>query len=71
MIKLQTDFNLSTIIEKRGRYPGGGQIYQEADVRGANDLGANVWGGGACDRNPFISLSLVVSLIFRQIYCKV
>ena len=38
---------------------------------GASDLGANVWGGGACDCNPFISLSLVVSLIFRQIYCKV
>ena len=26
---------------------------------------------GACDYNPFISLSVVVSLIFHQIYCKV
>ena len=43
MIKLQTDFHLSTIIEKRGRCPGGG---------------ANILGGG------FISLSVVVSLIF-------
>ena len=49
MIKLQTDFHLSTIIEKRGRCPGGG------------GGGANILGGG------FISLSVVVSLIFHQI----
>ena len=70
MIKLQTDFDLSTIIEKR------------AYVRGANILGGRCPGGGKCpggkylgrgpcDRNPFISLSVVVSLIFRQIYSKV
>ena len=50
MIKLQTDFHLSTIIEKG------------ADVRGG---GANILGGG------FISLSVVVSLIFHKIYWKV
>ena len=27
MIKLETDFHLSTIIEKRGRCPGGGSKY--------------------------------------------
>ena len=36
----------------------------------ASVLGANVL-GGACDRNPFILLSVVVSLIFHQIYWKV
>ena len=55
MIKLQTDFHLSTIIEKRGRCPGGG----------GGGGGANILGGG------FISLSVVVSLIFHQIYWKV
>ena len=36
MIKLQTDFDLSTIIEKRGRCPDGG---------GANILGGRCPGG--------------------------
>ena len=72
MIKLQTDFHLSTIIEKRGRCPGGSK-YTRRQMSGgrASVLGANVWGGGACDCNPFISLSVVVSLIFHLIYWKV
>ena len=70
MIKLQTDFDLSTIIEKRGRCPGGANILGGRCPGGASVLGANVW-VGACDRNPFISQSVVVSLMFHQIYCKV
>ena len=66
MIKLQTDFDLSTIIEKRGRCPGGGIYPRRQMSRGASVLGANV--RGASDRNPFITV--VISLIFHQIYCK-
>ena len=32
MIKLQTDFHLSTIIEKRGRCPGGGSKYTRSQI---------------------------------------
>ena len=32
MIKLQTDFHLSTIIEKRGRCPGGGSKYARSQI---------------------------------------
>ena len=32
MIKLQTDFHLSTIIEKRGRCPGGGSKYTRRQI---------------------------------------
>ena len=42
-----------------GRCPGGGQVSQ------------GKMSGGACDRNPFISLSVMASLIFLQIYWKV
>ena len=42
MIKLQTDFHLSTIIEKRGRCPGGRE--------GANILAGRCPGEGKCPR---------------------
>ena len=66
MIKLQTDFDLSTIIEKRCRCLGGGKYPRRQMSGGKCPRGKRP--GGASDRNPFISV--VVLLIFHQIYCK-
>ena len=55
MIKLQIDFHLSTIIEKRGRYPG----------RGANILARQIYIAISCGIID-ISLNLLESLSLQH-----
>ena len=65
MIKLQTDFDLSTVIEKRGRYPGGANILAgRCPVGGGGKCPRDkCLGGGASDCNPFISVLVSSNLL--------
>ena len=62
MIKLQTDFDLSTIIEKRA-YVRGANILGGRCPGGASVLGANIWDGDHVTATHLYDI--------RQIYSKV